>query len=320
MTKTILPGQWLGLRNTSTNNHVFTILAFDQRASYRRMLPENATYETAVNLKKAVVDALSPFTSAVLLDPTYGLLPAQNRARKCGLLMSVEKSGYSGDSTYRRLGFDEDWTVAKISKMGATAVKLMVYYHPDTAELADELEDTIRDIAAQCHECGLPLFLEPMSYSTEPNVSKNSPQFAESRAKIVIETARRLSRLGADVLKLEFPHDAAFDQNIDEWRNACEAVSDVCEIPWVLLSAGVDYSIFEQQVTIACESGASGWLAGRAIWKESVDLSGPVQQDFLNGEAVDRVKRLVEIATEKAKPWTEFYEPFSGDGDWYRTF
>lgn len=319
MTTVIAPGRWLGLRNTSTDKHVFTILAFDQRGSYKRMLPDGTTYEEAVNLKQAVIDALTPHTSAVLLDPTYGLMPAQERARGCGLLMSLEKSGYTGDSTYRGLGFDKDWTVAKIAQMGGTAVKLMVYYHPDTGELATDNEATIQAVADECHQYGLPLFLEPMSYSLDADISKNSAEFAATRPEVIIETARRLSRVGADVLKLEFPHDAKFNSDHNAWAEACQAVSEVCAIPWVLLSAGVDFEIFEQQVIVACEAGASGWLAGRAMWKESVDYQGEERAQFLNEKAVSRVRRLVELANEKARPWTDFYSPLTGDGDWYRS-
>jgi tagatose 1,6-diphosphate aldolase len=318
--KAITLGKWRGLKTTSTPQHVFAILAFDQRGSYRKMLPDGTPYDTAVQIKQEIVTALSFHTSAVLLDAVYGLQSVLNMAGTSGLLMSLEKTGYSGDSTYRRLAFNDDWTVDKIKRMGASAVKLMVYYHPGTGALADELDETIRQVAQACQQHDIALFLEPMSYSLDSAVDKSSEAFARTRPEVVRETARRLSRVGADVLKLEFPVDAAFDRDQDFWRSECEAVSAVCEIPWVLLSAGVDFSTFEQQARIACEAGASGFLAGRAIWKEAVTMMPDQRQRFLEDTAIERARRLGEIANSLARPWTDLYCPPPTQEDWFKAY
>src|SRR5262245_38579011 len=135
MTQTLTPGRWRGLRLTSGSKDAFTILAFDQRDSYTKMLPKQASYDEAVSIKHEVVTALAPYASAVLLDSTYGMKSALNLNRGSGLLMALEKSGYTGDSTYRRVEFYNDWTVAKIKRIGASAVKLLVYYHPGAGAL-----------------------------------------------------------------------------------------------------------------------------------------------------------------------------------------
>ena len=79
----------------------------------------------------------------------------------------------------------------------------------------------VRRVVADCHTWDLPVFLEPMSYSLDAAVSKESAEFAAGRAEVVIETARRLSATGADVLKMEFPLDIQFNQDRGEWRAAC---------------------------------------------------------------------------------------------------
>ncbi len=320
MKQTLTPGKWRHLKQTSTDEHIFTILAFDQRGSYRRMLPEGTSYEQAVQIKREIVVALSFHTSAVLLDPIYGLPSALDMSGTSGLLMSLEKSGYSGDSTYRQLAFTDGWTVSKIKRMGASAVKLMVYYHPDTGALAEELEETIRQVAQECQRYDMPLFLEPMSYSLQAGVPKESAAFAQTRPRVVRETARRLGGLGADVLKLEFPMDAAFDSDRSAWQAACAAISEVCQVPWVLLSAGVDFDIFEDQVRVACEAGASGFLAGRAIWKEAVVMSPAERQHFLATTAVERLRRITDIASRLARPWTDFYAPLAGSDTWFQSY
>jgi tagatose 1,6-diphosphate aldolase len=320
LTTTLTPGRWRGLKTTSTRDHIFTILAFDQRGSYRKMLAEGTDYPTAVNIKTEVVVALSYHASAVLLDHEYGLHPALKMSGGSGLLLSVEKSGYSGDSTYRRIDFIDDWNVAKIKAMGASAVKMMAYYHPETGDLANEIEGVIAKLLAECHAADMPLFLEPMSYSIEAGIAKESAEFAATRPHVIKETARRLSALKPDVLKLEFPVDAAFNTDRAAWQKECEAVSAVCEVPWVLLSAGVDFATFADQTRIACEAGASGFLAGRAIWKEAVTMNDADRHHFLATVAVPRINQLSAIATEAARPWHEFYDLPESSADWYQRY
>ncbi|MBL8162594.1 MAG: tagatose 1,6-diphosphate aldolase [Anaerolineae bacterium] len=317
MTHVLTPGRWRGLKSTSMRNNIFSILAFDQRGSYRKMLPASTSYDEAVAIKREVVVALSFHVSAVLLDNQYGLPAVLDMNGGSGVMMSLEESGYSGDATYRKLIFNEQWTAEKIKRMGASAVKLLAYYHPHSGALAEEIEGVISAVCDECHRHDLPLFLEPMSYSLDANIAKESAEFAKQRPQIVKDTAERLSRLKPDVLKLEFPIDAAFDTDHAGWRTACEAVSAASSVPWVLLSAGVDFSTFEEQTRIACESGASGWLAGRAIWKESVTMSPADRQAFLAGKAAERIDRLNTIASAAARPWTEFYSPIAATQDWF---
>jgi len=182
MTFQLTPGRYRGLKMTSLKEkHIFGIVAFDQRGSYRRMLPDDTSYDTAVEIKEDVVYAMTLHASAILLDPTYGLGPAMKMTGKAGLLMALEYSGYSGDSTYRRPIFVDTWTPEKIRKMGASAVKLLVYYNPNNSELADELDDLIKQKTAEIHAQDLPVFLEPMSYSLDENIDKDSAEFAAAR-------------------------------------------------------------------------------------------------------------------------------------------
>lgn len=320
MRQNLTPGRWRGLTTTSTEQSVFTIMAFDQRGSYEQMLPENAPYEQKVGIKQQVVSALSPHTSAVLLDATFGLTAALHLNRNSGLLMALEKTGYSGTSTYRHTDFDPEWTVEKIKKVGASAVKVLVYYHPDAGALAGEIEALVRETVQSCHEHDIPFFLEPLSYSLDEATSKSSPQFASQRPAIVRETARRFSQLGVDVLKLEFPVDAEFDDDETSWQAACEAVSEVCTIPWVLLSAGVNFEVFERQVRVACQHGASGFLGGRAIWKEAIAMTDNDRQAFLQNTASQRLMRLHDITVAHARPWTDFYAPPPAPENWYADY
>ena len=185
MTTQLTPGRYRGLKTTSlAHDEIFGIVAFDQRGSYRRMLPDNTPYEEAVALKEEIVGELTKYATAVLLDPVYGLSPAMQMTGKSGLLLALEKSGYSGDDTAREPQFLDTWTPEKIRKMGASAVKLLVYYNPNTGELADRLDALIKQKVAEIHAQDLPVFLEPMSYSTDPDVKKDSAEYAAQKKQI----------------------------------------------------------------------------------------------------------------------------------------
>ena len=321
MSKQITPGRYRGLKASSlTDQEIFGIVAFDQRGSYRRMMPDDTPYDELVQIKIEIIGTLSKHASAILTDPTYGLSPAMHMNGHAGLLMSLEKSGYSGDSTYRRVEFIDQWTPEKIRKMGANAVKLMVYYNPQNSALADEIDELVLKTVAECHAWDLPLFLEPMSYSIDAAVAKDSAEFAAQRPEIVIETARRLCKTGADVLKMEFPVDIKHIDDRTIWRSTCTALSEASTVPWVLLSAGVDFDRFVPQVVTACKSGASGFLAGRAIWKEGATMSTEERKDFLEGTATDRLKELIDIAAEKSRPWSDFYLPPESTADWFESY
>jgi tagatose-1,6-bisphosphate aldolase len=90
-------------------------------------------------------------------------------------------------------------------------------------------------------------------------------------------------------------------------------------VPWILLSAAVDFESFLRQVTVACNAGASGIAVGRAVWKEAVNMQSDQRMKFLQTTARDRVSRLTSLCQALAKPYTNFYTaeaPF----DWYQTY
>lgn len=320
MTQSLTPGRWRGLKATSTRNNVFSILAFDQRGTYRKMLPEGTSYEDAAQIKRDIVVALSFNASAVLLDNQYGLKSVNDMNGGAGVLMSYEESGYSGDATYRRIKFEADWTIAKIRNMGASAVKVLAYYNPQSGALADEIDGVLRGVADECHKHDMPLFLEPLSYSLDASISKESAEFAKIRPQIVIDTAERLSKTGADILKMEAPVDPNYNNDQKEWAETFAAISKVSTVPWVLLSAGVDFSTFEVQTKLACQAGASGWLAGRAIWKEAVTMTPADRTAFLAGAATDRIQRLIDVANQHARPWSDFYTAPVSSLTWYKDY
>ena len=71
--------------------------------------------------------------------------------------------------------------------------------------------------------------------------------------------------------------------------------------PWVVLSHGVDRDDFLGAVRAACQGGASGFLAGRALWSDVVGRTDLGRA--LTEVAVPRLERLVEVVDREATPW-----------------
>jgi tagatose-1,6-bisphosphate aldolase len=153
-----------------------------------------------------------------------------------------------------------------------------------------------------------------LSYSLDESKKLSSAE----KKYVVVESAKRLSPLGVDILKAEFPLDLGeTDQQV--WAEACAEISAASVVPWILLSASVDYDVFLRQVIVACAQGASGIAVGRAVWKEAVLMTAEDRIKFLQTTARQRMSRLTSLCHALAKPYTDFY---SADArfDWYKTY
>jgi tagatose-1,6-bisphosphate aldolase len=320
MTETLTVGKWRGLQQCATSRGALAVLALDHRNNLRQALrpddPASAPDEALSAFKREAIAALAPAATAVLLDPQFGAaqcIASDALPGKTGLLVAVEASGYSGDPADRRSGILPGWGVEKIRRMGASAVKLLVYYHP-SSPAAVGMEAFVADVVRQCAAADIPLFLEILTYSPDPTIKKLPP---EAVRPAVIESARRLVTPGVDVLKVEFPLDVTVEPDERVWAEACEALSAASRAPWVLLSASSSYDTFLRQVTVACRAGASGVAVGRAVWREATGLDGAQRRDFLNRTARERMARLTGLVDALARPWSDFYAAPAPDSTWY---
>jgi tagatose 1,6-diphosphate aldolase len=313
--KPISIGKLRGLQQISSKRGTFTCLALDHRQNLRTANPTFVDDTELSHFKLDVTKALAHRATAVLLDPEVSAAQAiASRAiPNVGLVVAVESTGYTGDETARHAQIIPGWSVEKAKRMGASAIKLLVYYHPDSPA-AKEVEDFISKIADDCTKQDLVLMLEPLSYSLDENRKLSS----EEKRYVVVETAKRLTLLNVDVLKAEFPLDVS-DIDESKWMDACKEISTASIVPWILLSAAVDYETFLRQVAVACSAGASGIAVGRAVWKEAVTMNGDERLNFLRSTAKYRLSRLTSLCHALAKPYTDFYQadaPF----DWYKTY
>jgi len=325
-------GKLRGLQQLADSKGMMTVCAIDHRGALKRALngknPAAVSYQEIVDFKLDLCQAMAPFASAILLDPEYGavqaiaagLLPGSK-----GLLVSMEKTGYAGASTARITELLPGWSVKKAKRMGASAVKLLVYFRPDLKDIASKQLDLVARLADQCIEEDIAFLVEPVSYPIEGS-GTSSEKFAEIKPGLVIETARQITALPIDVLKAEFPADIKFEQDEGMLLGLCQELNQASRLPWVLLSAGVDFDSFKKQVGIACKAGASGFLAGRALWQEGAQISSRKERmSFFQNIAAPRLKNLAEIADSYGRPW---YSRLGAENDrftplaegWYRSY
>ena len=325
-------GKIRGLQQIANEKGIFIMCALDHRSGLIQMIEDaqkaSPDYSDIVQMKLDMCNAMSPYSTGVLLDPEYGAAQALvSGALKgsTGLLVSIEATGYEKDPTGRITTLLKEWNVEKVKRMGASAVKILVYYRPDIRKLAEKQLKTVSKVAADCVKYDIPFLVEPKTYRIEGEVM-DSQEFAERLPEMVIETARQMTELPMDVLKAEFPADMKFEKDEAVMAEYCRELDVASRVPWVILSAGVDYDMFKKQVSIACTAGASGFLGGRAIWQEAIDIvKREKRNEYLQNVAIKRMQELSAIANRSARPWynklgLEANALAEIDQDWYREY
>ncbi len=292
------------LDDIATDSHVFSIIAMDQRNTLRRMFAAAGVEASDDDLRTAKADVarmLTPAATGLLSDPTYGV-PAIMRARalapSCGLLVAAEPSerrSHAGEPrTHRDPGLDAQWVLDQ----GGDVLKFFVQMRadrpapaPGEPDLVAETLTVCQEIIADCRAKGIPVVIENLIYERPGEELRG-----QARENAIIEAARALNDLDIDLLKLEYPGS----------REGCRRLAAVLSRPWAVLSAGVPFDQFTDVIQIAFdEGGASGFIAGRSVWREVVSLTGQPREQFLSSVALPRLERLVDVAERRARPWTE---------------
>jgi tagatose-1,6-bisphosphate aldolase len=292
------------LDDIATDRHVFSIIAMDQRNTLRRMFTAVGVDASDDDLRTAKADVarvLTPHATGLLSDPTYGvpaITAAGALAPNCGLLVAAEpaeRRTWAGEPrTHRDPALDAQWVLDQ----GGDVYKFFVQMRGDRPapkagepDLVAETLAVCQEIIDDCRATGVPVVIENLIY-TRPGEELTG----QAREDAIIESARALNDLDIDLLKLEYPGSA----------EGCKRLAEILDRPWAVLSAGVPFDQFTDIIAIATgEGGASGFIAGRSVWREVVSLTGTERQGFLTEVALPRLERLVQVAADRARPWTE---------------
>jgi len=296
--RSIDPGKTRGMQRVTSADGYFITCALDHGDDYRELIDPDLTkvpYARTVSSKLDLISALQPYVSSFLLDPEYAA--AQSiltgvLSRGVGLMVCVEaEGGYAGTGERGQTRFRDGWNAAKIKKMGADVCKLLWYFRPD-GPIQETQCRIVSDLVADCAAQSLPLVVEPI-WNALPGEDPSQASWQNRRADGIVESAMIAGELGADLLKLEFPGPVSTPEEQRAAAARCEQISAAVQVPWVILSAGVSYEAFKVQLELACRAGASGFVAGRSIWRDAVP-DGSAEPD---AEGLERARsRLTELA------------------------
>jgi tagatose 1,6-diphosphate aldolase len=315
-------GKYRAIQRVSMSGGHFNILAIDHHDALRRVLnataPEAVIDAEMVAFKAQVVRELAPESSAVLLDPLYGAGQAisGDYLAQAGLLVELERAGYAMQPLPLLTEILPNWNVDKIKRMGADGVKLFYYYNCDDAQRAPQQDALLQRIAADCNTFDIPFYAEPILYPLDEDDREHQARFTQR----VITAAQRAEAVGADVLKMEFPLHPSQWHDSAAMKAACEALTAATNLPWVLLSAGVNFERFCQQVEIASAAGASGVIAGRAVWGEAAQIADPdARETWLQTTGRGRMHTLATLV-QAGQPWRTYLSPPTVSTTWHQEY
>jgi tagatose 1,6-diphosphate aldolase len=323
------PGKRKGLEAVSDPRGIIGALAIDQRDALRSLFSAELKIEkTSVlreqleEFKSIVVRALSPYATAVLLEPEYGLHAAAQRAPSSGLLMAYEVSGYNSEVPGRLPRLLAHWSVRRLVDAGAHAIKVLLYYAlSDPPETLEHKRVWVERVGSECAGCDVPFFLEIVPY--QDGVDEKSPQFARCKPAILASAMKEFSqpRYSVDVLKVGVPVTIAYLEGssassgtfvhsraeaLELFRSTAAAATK----PFLYLSAGVSNRAFSEALELASEAGVRfcGVLCGRATWKDGVGVfvRGGVDalQEWLETQGVQNIQSI-NASLKHATPWSE---------------
>ena len=270
----------------------FAMLAVDQREALRAMIAERTGSPVpdadVTAFKVAAARALTPHASAVLVDPQFGwdaVLAAGAVDPSCALIAAADHFVPGETEFVRDATIDEALDLDALARQGAVALKLLVVWRPDGER--ERRVAMVEDFVARCERRGLVSIIEPVS-----RAPLAGGEFDADAG--ILAAAQELGGLGADVYKTEVPtHGTGSDSEI---REGCRRIDDLVDGDWVVLSSGVAAGRFPDAVRLACEAGASGFLAGRAVWASVV--GSPRLEEDLEQVAVPALQRLVQVVDD----------------------
>jgi sulfofructosephosphate aldolase len=262
------------------------MVAIDQRESLRGMFAEARggaiADDTLVRFKESVAEALAPLASAMLFDRIFGR-PAFDLAGRvapsCARIMAADALSQAAGKPVEETDIDTAISPEAERAAGAAALKLLLIWRP--GETRARNLDIARRFMEMSRRAGLLGIVEAVV----------RPAGDATRESLIVDAARALAAVKPDLYKCEVPFQGnESDAAIGE---VCAEISATSPCPWVVLSQGVPTDRFANAVAVACRNGASGFLAGRAVWADTV--REPDYAAAIRRISVARLKDLVAI-------------------------
>jgi tagatose 1,6-diphosphate aldolase len=327
----ITKGKFNGMNAVADSRGVIAAVAIDQRGSLQKAISKakgsDATAADLSEFKQLISEELTPYASAILLDPEYGLEAVKRRAPNAGVFLAYEKTGYDATVKGRLPDLLSEWSVRRLVAAGADVIKVLLYYDPDDTPATNTIKQAfIERVGAECRASDVPFFLEPICYSDTIGDEK-SMAFALAKPDKVRKYMQEFSQpqYGIDVLKVEVPINMRYVQGAranpdgqvaytrEQAKDAFRTAAAATKVPFIYLSAGVTDEIFRETLELAAEAGTpfSGVLCGRATWQDGIPEYGKggarAFSAWLKAQGVQNVQALNAVLAKGAKPWWDFY-------------
>ena len=274
----------------------FAMVALDQRGSLENMLRASGRPVDQAEIdqfRSSTVEALTPLASAILLEKGFlsRTQPSGRWTGSCGLIVAADELVQPPDLPVEDSQIDPAGATLAV-ELGAQALKLLVLWFAGEANEAQGA--LVDDFVRLAHDHGMLALVEGL---VRP--ARHGGAGAPS-GRDLIAAAERFS-VGADIYKGQVPtQDGDSPEAVEQLSRE---LTSRLECPWVVLSTGIPAERFPSLVGAACRGGASGFLAGRAIWSHSLTSADPSAD--LKGPAASGLLELVAIVDAEARPWWE---------------
>ncbi len=314
-------GKLWGMRRMADAKGLFKMTAVDQRPPIKNPIREKrgtaeAPYDDVAGFKLMLVEELQAESSAMLLDPHFALpkgLSILSPAK--GMIVTLEDSIFEETPGGRLSSEIDDWSVEKIKRAGGDAVKVLAWYRPDASpSVRSRQKDFARRIGDACARYDIPYLFELLVYPLpgESNQTRDYVEMTAKHADHVLESVRTFAdpEFGIDIFKLESPVPAkdipgANGANASEVQKLFDEMGRLAGRPWVMLSAGAGMAEFRRVLEHAYAAGASGYLAGRAIWLKPFQHfpDWDAIRAGLRAESVPYMRDINALTDALATPW-----------------
>jgi len=280
----------------------FAMVAMDQRESLRAMFDLAGAGRPAddvlIRFKLDVAAALGPIASGFLIDNQYGFGEVRDQKllpSSAGLILAADALEQEDGGPVEETGLDEVVIGPDTDLTGVSALKLLIIWRRD--DRREQRVELAKRFIERSAELGLLSVLEPVVRATQGELDAGTWDLDDA----IVEAAEELSPLRPSLYKAQVPMLGAGDDETQ--RAASERLAAAITGPWVVLSQGVERERFLSAVEAACRAGASGFLAGRALWSDVVGADDVPSK--LNELSVPRLEQLVAVVDRSARPWKE---------------